>query len=96
MERSHIFRNGRVGQVIPYAGEHIANTYTKIGVSNRARASLDAMQHGLLPEETYVDVWSALAQDDGGAGAARHRGCDHHGGGRGQQHRHDEHGEVRE
>jgi hypothetical protein len=38
------------------AGNHIANIYTKIGVSNRAGASLYAMQHGLLPEETYVDV----------------------------------------
>jgi DNA-binding CsgD family transcriptional regulator len=37
------------------AGNHIANIYTKIGVSNRAGASLYAMQHGLLPEETYLD-----------------------------------------
>jgi len=37
------------------AEHHIANIYTKIGVSNRAGASLYAMQHGLLPEETYLD-----------------------------------------
>jgi HD-GYP domain-containing protein (c-di-GMP phosphodiesterase class II) len=35
------------------AGNHIANIYTKIGVSNRAGASLYAMQHGLLPEESF-------------------------------------------
>jgi HD-GYP domain-containing protein (c-di-GMP phosphodiesterase class II) len=37
------------------AGNHIANIYTKIGVSNRAGASLYAMQHGVLPEDAYVD-----------------------------------------
>ena len=33
------------------AGNHIEHIYTKIGASNRATASLFAMQHGLLPEE---------------------------------------------
>ena len=31
------------------AGNHIEHIYAKIGASNRARASLFAMQHGLLP-----------------------------------------------
>jgi DNA-binding CsgD family transcriptional regulator len=35
------------------AGNHIEHIYTKIGVSNRAAASLFAMQHGLLPEEGF-------------------------------------------
>ena len=32
------------------ARNHIEHIYAKIGVSNRAGASLFAMQHGLLPE----------------------------------------------
>jgi DNA-binding NarL/FixJ family response regulator len=35
---------------------HIEHIYTKIGVSNRAGASLFAIQHGLLPDRE-VD-WS--------------------------------------
>jgi len=35
-------------------GNHIEHIYTKIGASNRATASLFAMQHGLLPEEGFV------------------------------------------
>ncbi len=35
------------------ARNHIEHIYAKIGTSNRARASLYAMQHGLLPEEDY-------------------------------------------
>ena len=35
------------------AGNHIEHIYTKIGVSNRAGASLFAMQHGLLPEDRF-------------------------------------------
>ena len=35
------------------AGNHIEHIYTKIGTSNRAAASLFAMQHGLLPEEGF-------------------------------------------
>jgi HD-GYP domain-containing protein (c-di-GMP phosphodiesterase class II) len=34
-------------------GNHIEHIYTKIGTSNRAGASLFAMQHGLLPEEGF-------------------------------------------
>ncbi|MGH9264841.1 MAG: HD domain-containing phosphohydrolase, partial [Acidimicrobiales bacterium] len=34
-------------------GNHIEHIYTKIGVSNRAAASLFAMQHGLLPEHAF-------------------------------------------
>jgi DNA-binding CsgD family transcriptional regulator len=33
------------------AGNHIEHIYSKIGASTRARASLFAMQQGLLPEE---------------------------------------------
>jgi HD-GYP domain-containing protein (c-di-GMP phosphodiesterase class II) len=33
---------------------HIEHIYLKIGASNRARASLFAMQHGLLPEEQFA------------------------------------------
>jgi DNA-binding CsgD family transcriptional regulator len=33
-------------------GNHIEHIYAKIGASNRAAASLFAMQHGLLPDET--------------------------------------------
>ena len=36
------------------AGTHVEHIYTKIGVSNRAQASLFAMKHGLLPEEEPV------------------------------------------
>jgi DNA-binding CsgD family transcriptional regulator len=35
------------------AGNHIEHIYTKIGASNRAGASLFAMQHGLLPDEGF-------------------------------------------
>jgi HD-GYP domain-containing protein (c-di-GMP phosphodiesterase class II) len=35
------------------ARNHIEHIYAKIGASSRARASLYAMQHGLLPEEDY-------------------------------------------
>ena len=37
------------------AGNHIEHIYTKIGASNRAGASLFAMQHGLLPEEGFPE-----------------------------------------
>jgi DNA-binding NarL/FixJ family response regulator len=33
------------------ADNHVAHIYTKIGVSNRARASLFAMKHGLMNED---------------------------------------------
>ena len=33
---------------------HVEHIYVKIGVTNRARASLFAMQHGLLPEEEFA------------------------------------------
>ena len=33
------------------AGNHIEHIYMKIDATNRATASLFAMQHGLLPEE---------------------------------------------
>ena len=36
------------------AGNHIEHIYSKIGASTRARASLFAMQHGLLPEEAFA------------------------------------------
>ena len=32
------------------AGHHVEHIYTKIGVSNRARASLFAVKHGLVAE----------------------------------------------
>jgi DNA-binding NarL/FixJ family response regulator len=32
------------------AGNHVDHIYTKIGVSNRARAALFAMQHGLMTD----------------------------------------------
>jgi HD-GYP domain-containing protein (c-di-GMP phosphodiesterase class II) len=35
------------------ARNHIEHIYAKIGASSRARASLFALQHGLLPEEEY-------------------------------------------
>src|SRR5205823_3510149 len=33
---------------------HVEHIYAKIGASTRARASLFAMQHGLLPEEAFT------------------------------------------
>jgi HD-GYP domain-containing protein (c-di-GMP phosphodiesterase class II) len=36
------------------AGNHIEHIYSKIDASTRARASLFAMQHGLLPEEEFA------------------------------------------
>jgi len=36
------------------AGNHIEHIYTKIDASNRAMASVFAMQHGLLPEEELI------------------------------------------
>jgi HD-GYP domain-containing protein (c-di-GMP phosphodiesterase class II) len=36
------------------AGNHIEHIYSKIGASSRAKASLFAMQHGLLPEEEFA------------------------------------------
>jgi DNA-binding CsgD family transcriptional regulator len=36
------------------ARNHIEHIYTKIGVSNRAGASLFAIQQGLLPDEEFV------------------------------------------
>jgi DNA-binding NarL/FixJ family response regulator len=33
------------------AGNHVEHIYGKIGVSNRARASLFAVKHGLMSEE---------------------------------------------
>jgi HD-GYP domain-containing protein (c-di-GMP phosphodiesterase class II) len=35
-------------------GNHVEHIYSKIGTTNRATASLFAMQQGLLPEEEYV------------------------------------------
>ena len=35
-------------------GNHVEHIYSKIGASSRARASLFAMQHGLLPEASAV------------------------------------------
>ncbi len=36
------------------AGNHIEHIYSKIDASTRAKASLFAMQHGLLPEEEFA------------------------------------------
>ena len=36
-------------------GNHVEHIYAKIGASTRARAGLFAMQHGLLPEERFLD-----------------------------------------
>lgn len=36
------------------AGNHVEHIYTKIGVSNRAAASIFAVRHGLLPEEGFA------------------------------------------
>jgi HD-GYP domain-containing protein (c-di-GMP phosphodiesterase class II) len=38
------------------AGNHIEHIYSKIGASTRARASLFAMQRGLLPEEEFLSA----------------------------------------
>jgi HD-GYP domain-containing protein (c-di-GMP phosphodiesterase class II) len=43
---------------------HIEHIYAKIDASTRARASLFAMQHGLLPEEGYVSVASVARTAD--------------------------------
>ena len=40
---------------------HVEHIYTKIDASTRARASLFAMQHGLLPEEQFAPTPSAVA-----------------------------------
>ena len=37
------------------ASNHVEHIYTKIGVSNRARASLFAIQHGLMLDEYVTD-----------------------------------------
>ena len=37
-------------------GNHVEHIYAKIDVSTRARRGLFAMQHGLLPEETFPAV----------------------------------------
>jgi DNA-binding NarL/FixJ family response regulator len=34
-------------------GNHVEHIYTKIGVTSRAGAGLFAMQHGLLPEDSF-------------------------------------------
>ena len=39
---------------------HVEHIYTKIDASTRARASLFAMQHGLLPEEQFAAVPSTV------------------------------------
>ena len=36
------------------AGNHVEHIYTKIGVSNRARAGLFAMQHGLMTDAVFA------------------------------------------
>jgi DNA-binding CsgD family transcriptional regulator len=40
---------------------HVEHIYAKIGASTRARASLFAMQHGLLPEEQFTGASPAAA-----------------------------------
>ncbi len=35
------------------AGNHIEHIYTKVGATSRAEAGLFAMQHGLLPEDSF-------------------------------------------
>ena len=37
------------------AGNHVEHIYMKIGVSNRARAGLFAMQHGLMTDVYSLD-----------------------------------------
>jgi HD-GYP domain-containing protein (c-di-GMP phosphodiesterase class II) len=44
---------------------HVEHIYAKIGASSRARASLFAMQHGLLPEEEFDPVASTLLGAEG-------------------------------
>jgi HD-GYP domain-containing protein (c-di-GMP phosphodiesterase class II) len=44
------------------AGNHIEHIYSKINASTRARASLFAMQHGLLPEEEFTDAPASPAR----------------------------------
>lgn len=52
------------------AGNHIEHIYTKIGVSNRAAASLFAMRRGLIPAERFeTDEGGA---SDAGVGRNRH------------------------
>ena len=36
------------------AANHVEHIYTKIGVSNRARAALFAMRHGLMSETAFL------------------------------------------
>jgi HD-GYP domain-containing protein (c-di-GMP phosphodiesterase class II) len=45
----------RLGITKKTAAHHVEHIYTKIGVSNRARASLFAAQHGLIQERWGVD-----------------------------------------
>jgi HD-GYP domain-containing protein (c-di-GMP phosphodiesterase class II) len=42
-------------------GNHIEHIYAKIDASTRARASLFAMQHGLLPEEEFLHLAASPA-----------------------------------
>jgi DNA-binding CsgD family transcriptional regulator len=44
----------RLGMAPKTVGNHIEHIYTKIGATNRAAASLFAVQHGLLPEEALA------------------------------------------
>ena len=37
------------------AGSHVEHIYSKVGASSRATASLFAMQHGVIPEESFAD-----------------------------------------
>ena len=48
------------------AGNHIEHIYSKINASNRASASLFAMQHGLVPEEVVTRGAPAAAATAGG------------------------------
>jgi len=50
------------------AGTHVEHIYAKTGASNRATASLFAMQNGLLPEEMFAAI--AAASADGRPGVA--------------------------
>jgi HD-GYP domain-containing protein (c-di-GMP phosphodiesterase class II) len=47
------------------AGNHVEHIYSKIGASNRAGASLFAVQHGLVPER---ERWGESPMDDAVAG----------------------------
>jgi HD-GYP domain-containing protein (c-di-GMP phosphodiesterase class II) len=40
---------------------HVEHIYAKIGASTRARASLFAVQHGLLPQEVFADAGAPAA-----------------------------------